>query len=126
MSIAALNYVGGLLLDSGIPYNFMYWQEKPPDDYYFVGEYIEMPSATREESGRQDSTFILRGFTRKSWLYLEQAKEKIEKHCVRTAILSDGTGIAVSYNSAVVVPTGDNELKSIKINLDVREWKVNG
>jgi len=125
MSIAAMEYVGGLLLEMGIPYNFMYWQEKPPDDYYFVGEYIELPSMTKEENGRQDTTFILRGFTSKSWLYLEQAKEKIEKNCSRVAILKDGTGIAISYNSAVVVPTGDSELKSIKINLDIREWKVN-
>lgn len=125
MSIAALAYIASLMQHMGIPYEFMRWQAETPDDFYFVGEYIEAPSPTKEESGKQETTFILRGFTRGSWLLLEQAKAKIEKQCAKTAILSDGSGIAVFYDSATVVPTGDNELKSIKINLTIQEWSVN-
>ena len=125
MSIAALAYVANLMQSVGIPYEFMRWNTPPPDDYYFVGEYIEVPSPTKEESGKQETTFILRGYTRGSWFLLEQAKAKIEKNCAKTAILPDGTGIAVFYDSATVVPTGDNELKSIKINLTIQEWSVN-
>ena len=125
MSIAALEYVGGLMARLDIPYAFMRKNEKPGAGYYFVGEYIENTMTTKEENGRQDTTFILRGFTRKDWLLLEEAKAKIEKNASCTAILKDGTGIAVSYDGATVVPTGDAELKSIKINLTIREWRVN-
>jgi len=124
MSIAALKYVSDLMQSLDIPYEFMRWNDRIPEDYYFVGEYNELAMTTKEEDGRQDTTFILRGFTRKSWLLLEQAKAKIEANATQTAILDDGTGIAVFYESGTVVPTGDAELKSIKINLNIEEWKV--
>jgi len=123
MTIAALEYMKNLMQSMGIPYEFMRWNIEPPE-CYFVGEYLESPSTVREESGKQDSTFILRGFTRGSWLQLEQYKAIIEKNCARTAILADGSGIAVFYDSATIVPTMDNELKSIKINLSIQEWRV--
>lgn len=123
MSIAALTYIKDLMQSISIPYEFMRYTTKPPD-LYFVGSYLEAPSTTREENGRQETTFILRGYTRGSWLVLEEAKAKIEKHCAKTAILPDGSGIAVFYESGDVVPTGDPEIKSIKINLNVQEWRV--
>ena len=124
MSIAALQFITDLMQGMGIPYSFMRWETQPPEDYYAVGEYIESSSLTREESGRQDSTFILRLFTSKSWMNLEQAKAKIENAVPVTAILPDGTGIAVFYESGMVVPTGDMKLKSMKIDLTIQEWKV--
>jgi len=125
MTIATLNYINKLMRSMDIHYRFMHWKEKPPDDYYFTGEYFENPSLTKEENGRHDTTFILRGYTRDSWLLLEQTKERIEKNCGKTVILNDGTGIAIFYDSATIVPTGDNSMKSIKINLTIQEWKVN-
>ena len=124
MSVAVLGYVSSLMEKLEIPYQFMRWETTPPGDCYFVGEYTENDSGSREENGRQDITFILRGFTRGNWLLLEQAKEKIEKSVAKTAILPDGTGIAVFYGSAMPVPTSDAEVKSIKINLNIQEWKV--
>lgn len=125
MSEAALKFMADLMDAMGIPYVFVEWKEKPPEDYYFVGEYLDNPSPTMEESGLQESTFILRGFTRKEWLLLERAKAKIEKNIAKTAILEDGSGIAVFYDTAQPVPTGDGALKSIKINLAIQERKVN-
>lgn len=124
MSEAALKFISDLMDNIGIPYAFLEWEEKPPDDCYFVGDYIEEDSPTREEDGHQSTTFILRGFTRKSALLLEQAKAKIEKSVAVTAILEDGSGIAVFYGNGNHVPTGDAELKSIKIDLNIQEWKV--
>ena len=128
MSIAALEYVANLMQNIGVPYQFMRWnserETEPLPDCYFVGEYIETDSTTKEEDGHQESTFILRGFTRKTWMLLEEAKEKIEQAVPKTAILDNGSGIAVFYGSATVVPTGEAELKSIKINLNIQEWKV--
>ena len=125
MSEAAFAYVAQLMESMEIPYSFGMWNEEPPGGYYFTGDYMEEPSTTKEENGYQATTFILRGFTRKSWLLLEQAKAKIEKSIAKTAILPDGTGIAIFYGSAMPVPTGDAKLKSIKINLNIQEWKVN-
>lgn len=125
MSEAGLQFIANLMERIGIPYAFLEWQEKPPNDYYFVGDYIEEDNNTKDENGLQRSTFILRGFTRKSRMFLEQAKAKIEKAVSVTAILDDGSGIAVFYGSGNHVPTGDAELKSIKINLNIQEWRVN-
>ena len=94
---------------------------------YFVGEYQEAESFT--EDGLQEMVFLLTGFTRGSWLELEEAKEKIEKHfnkvSGRVGITSSGSAVAIFYAHSLIVPTGDAELKSIQINLNVKEWKVN-
>lgn len=125
MSIAALAYIKNLMQGMGIPYEFMRWNSGEPPNCYFVGEYIESPPTTLEENGYQETTFILRGFTRGEWMALELAKSKIEANVGKTAILDDGSGIAIFYDSASPVATGDAELKSIKINLNIQEWKVN-
>lgn len=124
MRIATLQFINGILEGLGIPYAYMQWAEKPPDDF-FVGESIEVSSLTLEEDGRQETTFILRGYTSGDWLKLQTYQEKIERNITRTAILDDGTGVAVFYDSAMVVPTGVAGWKSIKINLKIQEWKVN-
>lgn len=120
----AMEYVSGMMDALALPYSFMRWTETTIPDVYFTGEYSEVPSTTKEENGRQDVTIILRGFTRGDWLALEEAKEKIERSCARTTILPDGTGLAVFYDSAMPVPTGDAQLKSIKINLTIQVWSV--
>lgn len=124
MSITAWAYINSRLNALGINYAFMRWNEKPPDDYYFVGEYTELPSLTKEENGMQETTIILRGYTWKDWLLLEEAKEKIENSLPITTILQNGNGLAVFYDTAMVVPTSVDNFKSIKINLTVQEWKV--
>ena len=124
MSMAAMKYVSDLMGRLSIPYGYMRYKGTLPVDRYFTGEYSEVPSPYREENGRRDITFILRGFTSGDWLLLEEDKEKIEKSCAKTAILPDGTGLAVFYDSAMPVPTGDAQLKSIKINLTIQVWSV--
>ena len=93
---------------------------------YFVGEYTESGSMT--EDGLQECTFLLTGFSRGSWLTLEDAKERIENYfnkvCGKTVISDNGSGVAIFYENSLVVPTGDAELKRIQINLSVKEWSV--
>lgn len=125
MSIEALTFLESLLKSIGIPYMLMRWNDGWPDEgYYFEGDYIEHESQTWEEDGHQESTFILRGYTRGDWMLLEEAKAKIKKTISQTAILPNGNGIAIFYGSTTQVPTGDMALKSIKINLSVQEWSV--
>lgn len=95
-------------------------------DPYFVGEYQETPSDT--EDGLQESTFMLTGFTRGEWLGLERAKKKIKNYFNRvsgkTAIVNNGSAVAVFYENALIVPTNDAELKRMQINLEIKEWEV--
>ncbi len=94
---------------------------------YWVGGYTEAEPYT--EDGLQETTFTLTGFSRGSWLDLENDKEKIENHfnrvTGRVGITSSGNAAALFYAGALTVPTGDAELKSIQINLSIKEWKVN-
>lgn len=94
---------------------------------YFVGEYSETEISS--ESGLQESTFMLTGFGRGTWLSLEDAVDSIRDYFNRisgkTVIADNGSAVAVFYSTAMIVPTGDAELKRIQINLDVKEWKVN-
>ena len=68
----------------------------------------------------QETTFMLSGFSRGTWLTLENAKAKIENYFNKvygkTVMVDDGSAVAVFYGNALIVPTGDEELKKIQIN----------
>lgn len=123
MSIAALKIISDSMDELNIPYCFAEWKGDVPDRY-FVGEYQEVESLTKEEDGFQETSFILTGTTRGSWLSLEADKEKIEKYFSKSLITNDGSCVAIFYANSFVVPTGDAELKRIQINLTIKEWKV--
>lgn len=125
MNEAAMKFISDMMDSLSIPYAFMEWKAKPPEDRYFVGEPLEDVMTTMEEDGRQDTTFILRGFTRGDWSLLMRDADTIRKNINQTAILPDGTGIAVFYEGSRPVPTADNQLRSIKVNLKIKEWRVN-
>lgn len=91
---------------------------------YWTGHATEDESFTRGENGMQKTSVILRGFTRGSLLLLEQEKEKIEKSVPCTTVLEDGTGVAITYKTGMIVPTGVADLKSMKINMDIQEWRT--
>ncbi|MFI3173554.1 MAG: hypothetical protein R3Y58_14465 [Eubacteriales bacterium] len=120
-----LGYIDAQMEEIGIPYEFMMWTAKVTYPY-FVGEYSETDPAT--EDGLEDKTFILTGTTRNSWAELIEAQEKIKKHfnsiTGKTAILDSGSGIAVFYSTSFPVPTGEEELKRLQINLNIKLWKV--
>ena len=119
MTTEALGFINKLLKNASINYEFMEWTGKV--NYpYFVGEYQEQESLN--EDGMQESLFILNGFTRGKWLDLERAKNTIEKVVNTTSILSNGNGIAIMYSHSLVIPTGEDELKRIQINLNIKEW----
>lgn len=120
-----LKAINEAMSDMGLNYEFMEWTSKPAYPY-FVGEYQEAEPTS--EDGLQESTFMLTGFTRSTWLTLEESKEKIknyfDKISGRTVIAENGNALAVFYSHSLVIPTGDAELKKIEIYLDVKEWKV--
>lgn len=127
MSKEILKIISDAMASFGLEYGFAEYAGDPVVYPYFVGEYTETEGFT--EDGLQESTFLLTGFSRETWFELEEAKEKIENYFNRvsgyTAITDSGSGVAVFYANSLIVPTGDAELKSIQINLSVKEWKVN-
>ena len=125
MTKTALKMVADAMESLGLNYAFMEWLSKPMYPY-FVGEYQEIEPLY--EHGLQESTFILTGYSRGTWLELEEAKEKISRYFNKiggkTVMAEDGSAVAIFYATSLVVPTGDAELKKIQINLDVKEWSV--
>lgn len=91
---------------------------------YFIGEYEETGGAS--EDGLSESVFMLTGTTRGSWLDLEGIKAQIESYFkdYRT-IASNGNGIVIDYAGSFPVQTGEEALKRVQINLNIKEWKVN-
>lgn len=127
MSIAALKVISDGMEALNLAYGFGVYSGNPVVYPYFVGEYTETEPTT--EDGLQETSFLLTGFSRESWLALEQAKEKIENYfnkvSGKTVITDNGSAVAVFYANALIVPTGDAELKRMQINLAIKEWKVN-
>jgi hypothetical protein len=120
--ISALKVIGEMLT-SIIPYEFMRFTD-PVDGEYWVGEYTE--AVTINEDGYEESTLLLTGTTRGSWLDLEESKEKI-KHLFPAAggfrTTTDDGALCVFYENAFPVPTEEAELKRMQINLHIKQWK---
>lgn len=130
MSKEVLNIIDNAMKSLELEYGFGEYAGNSKGEIiypYWVGSYTETEPYT--EDGLQESTFMLTGFSRGAWLDLENDKEKIENHFNRVSgrvgIASNGSAVAIFYASALIVPTGDAELKSIQINLSIKEWKVN-
>ena len=122
--MSVLGIINEELNSIGVPYEFMEWTD-PVQYPYWVGEYSDTPTVT--EDGFKESTVILTGTTKGTWLELEQTRAKIEKHfhpiCGLSRSTEDGT-VVIYYGNSFPVPTGEADLKRIQINLEVKEWKV--
>lgn len=130
MSIAGLGIISDAMDALGLNYSFMEYhieRDRKPVYPYFVGEYQEIESLN--EDGMQETTFLITGFSRDSWIVLEDAKEKIASYFNKvggkTVIADNGSAVAVFYSNSLVVPTGEAELKKMQINLIIKEWSVN-
>ena len=127
MSKQVLKLISDGMKSMGIAYGFGEYAGHPVIYPYAVGEYQETEGFT--EDGLQEASFLLTLFHRGTWEELENTREKIENHFNRisgmTVITDNGSGVAIFYANSLIVPTGDAELKSMQINLNVKEWKVN-
>ena len=118
MTNKALSYIANKLDSLQIEYEFMQWNGKEIPEAYWVGEYSEQTSVF--EDGEQDSTFILTG-TSRNWKVLEDTKAIIKEVFPPIggdiASFEDGSKLAIFYENAYPVPTGNAELKRLQINL---------
>jgi hypothetical protein len=129
MTTKPLSIVSDALASLGIEYGFGAYSGNTSGKIvypYFVGEYTE--NEALNEDGLQTATFMLTGFHRGTWEELETAKAKIENYfnkvSGKTVMADDGSAVIIFYDSALVIPKEDAELKSIQINLSVQEWSV--
>lgn len=118
-----LKFINEQLAVIAVNYEFGEWTS-PVTYPYWVGEITEEPTTT--EDGSEQSTLILNGFHRGSYIDLELAKEKIKKrfptiHGLRAK--TDIGSIAVFFDGAFYVPTGEADLKRMQINIKIKEWK---
>ena len=120
-----IEVIADAMNDMGLEYDFMERKSEPVYPY-FTGEYSETPPVS--EDGMEECTFILNGFSRDTWLSLEEAKNKIKSYFDRTngriVRTAEGHVVAIFYENGFPVPTGDKELKRIQINLTIKEWSV--
>lgn len=122
MTPQGLNFISEALKPL-INYHFLYYKTDKVEYPYWVGEYLE--SEYSAETNYQETTFILTGVTRGSYLELEKQKEIIKKALKdKRAILPSGTGIAVHYDYSIPIRVDDIELQKIQINLTIQEWEV--
>lgn len=121
--IEILKIINFELQKIGINYEFMEWTSDVVYPY-FVGEYEDEGGSL--ESGMGESIFMLTGTTRGSWKDLQDTTELIKSHFndFRT-IIDNSSGIWILYDRGFPIPTGEQDLKRIQINLKIREWKVN-
>ena len=122
-----LEFINKALEDAGVPYEFLEWTQKVAYPY-FVGEYSEFEPDN--ESGEEDKSFILTGFYRgdNARYELEKIRAKIEATFPavggKVAALDSGSVVAVFYGNSSYIPTGEEELYKIQINLSIKLWKV--
>ena len=122
-----LGFINKALDDAGVPYEFLEWTQKVSYPY-FVGEYSEFEPDN--ESGEEDKSFILTGFYRgdNARYELEKMRAKIEATFPaiggKVAALDSGSVVAVFYGNSSYIPTGEEELYKIQINLSIKIWKV--
>lgn len=122
-----LKFINTELEMLGVPYEFLEWTQ-PVSYPYFIGEYNEFEPTL--ESNEEDKTFILTGFSRGKGarLKLEEMRSLIEKEFDpengKIATLDSGSVVAIFYSNAFHVPTGEDELHKMQINLSLKLWKV--
>ena len=122
MTTEGLNFISSILKPL-INYHFLYYKTDKVEYPYWVGEYLE--SEYSAETNYQETTFILTGVTRGSYLELEKQKEIIKNALKdKRAILPSGTGIAVYFDYSMPIRVDDIELQKIQINLTIQEWEV--
>lgn len=118
-----LGIIGAELRSIGIPYEFMRWTS-PVQYPYFIGEWSETPTVT--EDGNEEFSILLTGTTKNSWQELLDYEERIKDHFTENGAFSKVTEkgvVVIFYDNSFPVPTGEDDLKRIQINLQIKAWK---
>lgn len=118
--LQTLNYE---LTKLGIHYEFMRMTTEPLKYPYWVGEYTEVE--TFSEDGKEETMIILTGYTRGTFLELEEQKERIKNHFKHGIVADTNTDVVVvlCYSYGFPIPQEDASLKRYQINLISKLWR---
>lgn len=120
----ALGIANDELNKIGVPYEFMRWTSENIPDVYWIGEYSETP--TDAEDGYREGTLMLTGTGMNAWLELMQHRAKIEDHFPIEGGLRISTAkgaVVIFYANSFPVPTGEENLKRMQVDLQIKAWK---
>lgn len=125
MTNEGLKYMNSLFESLDIPYEFGQWNSPNVPDTYWVGEYLEIEAMN--EDGMEESNFILTGTTNQRFIDLESVKQTIKEYITNeglTDILESGSGIAVLYSGSQQIPSVQDGVFRIQVNLRIKEWRI--
>ena len=128
MQTLTLKLISEAMESIQLPYGFgTFNSDVSSIQQWWVGEYLEVEPMN--EDGQQESTFILTGTSKGSWLSLEESKQKIEELFPsidgNVAILDNGSADDILYANASQLPSVDSDMKRLQVNLKIKGWKVN-
>lgn len=115
-----LSFMNEQLEQLDIPYEFGEWTQKVSYPY-FVGSFNE--TEHRLEDGYTGGVFTLDGWSRGSKISLVEVNDKIEQHFEDLRAVQEGTAFFITYGTALMIPTGEQDLYRITITLNTNEWK---
>lgn len=117
--INALTTMNNELKEFDIPYTFDDW-DKEAELPQFIGEITE--TATVDEDGKSEYTFILTGFaTKTNYDYLLNVAEKLRKKYKTSYIVN---GVVIKYDNLLLIDNDTDDLKQVQINLKIKEWSI--
>lgn len=118
-----LKFISTKMAAISIPYEYGEWKSKLVYPYG-VGEITAF--APMNEDGAEESTLMLTFWHRGALIELEKIVNKLKKHFHPIYGLrgeTDSGSIAVFFETAFSVPSGEAELKKYQVNLKIKEWK---
>ena len=118
-----LNFIKSEMEELNIPYDFLEWNKKLTFPY-FVGEISEIP--TLDEDGQSQYQFILTGTDQESIMDMLSVNEKLKnryKYGYKT-LLSNKSGVAIIYDNMLPIPSVDEDIRRIQINLKIKVWEI--
>lgn len=116
-----LNYIA-TNLSNIVNYELGLWTQKLLFPYW-VGEYQEVNYS--HEQGYHEYSFVLTGTTKGTWKQLEEDREKIRNLFTHHAtLIEEGHSIAIFYINSLMIPSEDEQIKRMQINLTIKEWRI--
>lgn len=120
---SVLKFITNEMKQLNIPYDFEEWK-KDLIFPYFVGEINETP--TLDEDGQSQYQFILTGTDEETITNMLSINEKLKnkyKYGYKT-LLDNGSGIVITYDNMLLIPSLDDNIRRIQINLKIKIWEI--
>lgn len=116
-----LGHISQKLNEIGIHYDYIEWNSPTIVFPFWVGEYQETHHSN--ETNKTDYIFTLTGTSNKTWLDLENDKEKIKNLFTDYRYVENGKALYIDFNGCYPIPSEDASIKRFQITLNVMEWR---